>query len=407
MGIIVAERLGGEQFGKSTEIYKFEKIKRAKDEAMRTHPDIPIIDMGVGEPDRPADPGIVQALSEEAGKSENRFYADNGIAEFQAMAAEYLERVYHVKGLDPNEQILHGIGSKAILAMMPICLINPGDITLTTVPGYPVTPTYTKYLGGDVYSLPLLKENGFLPDLAAIPADVAKKAKLFYVNYPNNPTGQVATREFFQDLVEFAARNSIVIVQDAAYAALTYDGYEPLSILTVDGAEEVAVEAHSLSKAYNMTGWRLAFLAGNRHVVKAYATVKDNTDSGQFRAIQKAGMFALSHPDITESICEKYSRRFDILVDALNEVGFSITKPKATFYLYVECPRGTESGVEFATATEFSEFLLKEAQISTVPWDDAGNYVRFSVTFEAETIEDEVAIVGEIKERMQRLNLSF
>ena len=407
MDIIVAERLGGKQFGKSTEIYKFEKIKRAKEEAMRNHPDIPIIDMGVGEPDRPADPGVVEVLANEAGKPENRFYADNGIAEFQAAAAEYLKQVYGVEGLNPEEQILHGIGSKAILSMLPLCLINPGDVTLTTVPGYPVTATYTKYLGGDVYPLPLLKENDFLPDLASIPAEIAKKAKLFYVNYPNNPTGQVATKAFFEDLVAFALRNAIIIVQDAAYAALTYDGYKPLSILSIDGAREVAVEAHSLSKAFNMTGWRLAFLAGNTQVVKAYGAIKDNTDSGQFRAIQKAGMFALGHPSITEAICEKYSRRFDLLVEALDDIGFSVTKPRGTFFCYVECPRGTNSGVTFNTATEFSEFFLKDAQISTVPWDDAGNYVRFSVTFEAANADEEIAIIGEIKQRLARLNLRF
>ena len=407
MDIIVAERLGGKQFGKSTEIYKFEKIKRAKEEAMKNHPDIPIIDMGVGEPDRPADPGVVRVLADEAGKPENRFYADNGIAEFQAMATQYLKQVYHVDGLSPEEQILHGIGSKSILSMLPLCLINPGDVTLTTVPGYPVTATYTKYLGGDVYPLPLLKENDFLPDLKSIPANIAKKAKLFYVNYPNNPTGQVATKAFFEDLVEFALQNSIIIVQDAAYAALTYDGYKPLSILSIEGAREVAVEAHSLSKAFNMTGWRLAFVAGNSQVVKAYGAIKDNTDSGQFRAIQKAGMFALGHPSITEAICKKYSRRFDLLVGALNDIGFSVTKPRGTFFCYVECPRGTDSGVIFDTAAEFSEFLLKDAQISTVPWDDAGNFVRFSVTFEAGDADEEIAIIGEIKQRLARLNLRF
>jgi LL-diaminopimelate aminotransferase len=407
MEIIVAERLGGKQFGKSTEIYKFEKIKRAKEAAMKNHPLIPIIDMGVGEPDRPADPGVVQVLADEAGKPENRFYADNGIPEFQAAAAQYLKQVYNVEGLNPEEQILHGIGSKSILSMLPLSLINPGDVTLTTVPGYPVTATYTKYLGGDIHPLPLLKENDFLPDLKSIPSDIAKKAKLFYVNYPNNPTGQVATKAFFEDLVEFALQNSIIIVQDAAYAALTYDGYEPLSILSIEGAREVAVEAHSLSKAFNMTGWRLAFVAGNTKVVKAYGSIKDNTDSGQFRAIQKAGMFALGHPSITEAICEKYSRRFDLLVTALKDIGFSVAKPKGTFFCYVECPRGTEAGIVFDTATEFSEFLLKDAQISTVPWDDAGKYVRFSVTFEAGGEDEEIAIIKEIKRRLAALNLRF
>ncbi len=407
MDIVVAERLGGRQFGKSTEIYKFEKIKRAKDAAAKKFPHIPIIDMGVGEPDSPADPKIVEVLAAEAGKKENRFYADNGIAPFQEAAAGYMEQVYGVAGLDPAEQFVHGLGSKPIFAMLPLCLINPGDVLLSTVPGYPVMATYTRYLGGEVYPLPLLEENGFLPDLGSIPADVLAKAKAIYVNYPNNPTGTVATPAFFRELVDFAHRHDIVIVQDAAYGALTYDGHKPMSILSTDGAEDVAVEVHSLSKAYNMTGWRLAFLTGNSHIVKAYATVKDNTDSGQFRAIQKAGVFALDHPEITTRICEKYSRRFDLLVEALNGVGFRVKKSPATFYLYVACPKGTEAGVTFENAAQFSEFLIMEAQISTVPWDDAGAYVRFSVTFEADGPEAEKKIIDEVRERLGRLKLVF
>jgi len=407
MDILVAERLGGKQFGTSTEIYKFEKIKRAKEEAKKKYPDIPIIDMGVGEPDRPADSGIVQILSEEAGKPENRWYADNGIPEFQEAAAKYLERVYHVKGLNPHEQILHGIGSKPILAMLPLCIINPGDITLTTIPGYPVTATYTKYLGGETYPLPLLEENDFFPDLKAIPADILQKARLLYINYPNNPTGHVATKDFFQDLIEFALQHNLIVIQDAAYAALTYNRYKPLSFLSIDGADRVGIEVHSLSKAFNMTGWRIAFVAGNKKIVKAYGTVKDNTDSGQFRAIQRAGIFALNNPQLTEGICDKYSRRFGLLVNALTEIGFSVSKPKATFYCYVKSPIGTESGMAFGSASEFSEFLIKEALISTVPWDDAGPYIRFSVTFEAEGFEQEQLIINEMKERMKKLKLRF
>ncbi len=278
---------------------------------------------------------------------------------------------------------------------------------LTTVPGYPVMSTYTRYVGGQVHPLPLLEKNGFLPDLDGIPADVLGKAKAIYVNYPNNPTGAMATEEFYRELVDFAHKHGIVIVQDAAYGALVYDGNRPRSILAVDGADEVALEVHSLSKAYNMTGWRLAFLTGNSHLVKAYATVKDNTDSGQFRTIQKAGMYGLEHPEITAGICEKYSRRFDLLVDALNGAGFTAKKSGGTFYLYVACPKGTESGVTFENAERFSEFLIMEAQISTVPWDDAGAYVRFSVTFEADGPEGEKKIIGEVRERLGRLKLVF
>ncbi|HOX75933.1 MAG TPA: LL-diaminopimelate aminotransferase [Bacteroidales bacterium] len=403
----ISERLGGKSFGKSTAIYKFELIKRAKAAAKLAHPDIKLIDMGVGEPDWPADSLVVKALSEEAGKPENRWYADNGIPEFQEAAARYLEKVYGLKGIVPSENIVHGIGSKPVLAMLPICFINPGDILIITVPGYPVMATYTKYLGGEVYNLPLLESNSFLPDLDSVPLKILKKAKLLYINYPNNPTGAVATKEFFEKVVAFAKFNNVVVVHDTAYGALTYDGYKPLSFLSADGAMDVGIEVHSLSKAFNMTGWRIGFVCGNKKAVSAYATVKDNTDSGQFRAIQKAGIQALNNIEITERTVAKYSRRFDLLVDALKETGFNAKKPSGSFYCYVKAPVGTEDGKMFNSAAEVSEFLIREAQISTVPWDDAGHYLRFSVTFEAGSEQEEKEVVDEMKRRIKKLNLKF
>lgn len=403
----ISERLGGINFGRSTAIYKFELIKRAKAAAKLAHPDVRLIDMGVGEPDWPADGLVVKSLSEEAGKPENRWYADNGIPEFQEAAARYLDKVYGVKGINPAENIVHGIGSKPVLAMLPLCFINPGDYLLTTVPGYPVTATYTKYLGGQVFDLPLLESNSFFPDFSIVPKEILKKTKLLYINYPNNPTGAVATTEFFREVVEFAVKNKIVVIHDAPYAALTYDGYKPLSFLSAEGAMEVGIEVHSLSKAFNMTGWRIGFVCGNSKAVKAYATVKDNTDSGQFRAIQKAGIQALNHLEITDRTVTKYSRRFDLLVGALNELGFDAKKPKGSFYCYVKAPSGTENGKTFGSATEFSEFLIKEAQISTVPWDDAGRYIRFSVTFEAANQEEEKKVIEEMIKRISRLKLKF
>ena len=403
----ISDRLGGISFGKSTVIYKFEIIKRAKAAAKKTHPETKLIDMGVGEPDWPADNLVVKTLAEEAGKPENRWYADNGIPEFQETAARYLEKVYGITGLIPSENIIHGIGSKPVLAMLPICFINPGDITLTTVPGYPVSDTYTKYLGGEVFNLPLYESNSFLPDLDSVPLSVLNRAKLLYINYPNNPTGAVATREFFNKVVDFARTNNIVVIHDAAYGALTYDGYKPTSFLSVDGAIDVGLEVHSLSKAFNMTGWRIGFVAGNAKAIKAFATVKDNSDSGQFRAIQKAGIQALENTEITEKTVSKYSRRFDLLVDALNEVGFQAKKPKGSFYCYVKTPEGTQDGKTFSTASEFSEFLITESLISTVPWDDAGKYVRFSVTFEADTQEREKEVIDEMKSRIKKLKLKF
>ncbi len=402
----IAQRLGGLDFGKATTVYKFVRIKRAKDEARANNPDLPLIDMGVGEPDQPADPGIVAVLAREAGKPENRWYSDNGIREFQEAAAAYMERVYGIANLTAAN-IIHGIGSKPILAMLPLCLINPGEITLTTYPGYPVTSTYTQYLGGEIYQLPLRPENQFYPDFSAIPAAVLKKAKLLYINYPNNPTGQVATREFYESVVRFARQHNIFVICDAAYAALTFDGYEPLSFLAVDGAMDVGVEVHSLSKAFNMTGWRLAFVVGHPKIIEAYGTVKDNTDSGQFRAIQKAGIYALQHPELILANCERYSRRHDLLVAALREVGFAASKPKGSFYCYVPAPKGTRSGVVFENAEAAAEYLIKKACISTVPWDDAGAYLRFSVTFEADGYEEEKKIIAEAKRRLNGLGLVF
>jgi LL-diaminopimelate aminotransferase len=403
----ISDRLGGSNFGKSTIIYKFELIKRAKAAAKKAHPRLELIDMGVGEPDWPADNLIVRALSDEAGKPENRWYADNGIPEFQEAAALYLEKVYGLSGLVPSENIIHGIGSKPILAMLPICFINPGDILLTTVPGYPVTATYTKYLGGEVYNLPLTESNSFLPDFSIIPGPVLKKARMLYLNYPNNPTGAVASVEFFKQVIDFARKNNVIVINDSAYGALTYDGYKPLSFLSVEGAMDVGIEVHSLSKAFNMTGWRIGFICGNNKAVKAYGTVKDNTDSGQFRAIQKAGIHALKHTEITKNTIKKYSRRFDLLVNALKEVGFDAKKPGGTFYCYVKAPIGTKNGKMFNTASEFSEFLIKESLISTVPWDDAGKYIRFSVTFEADSPQKEKEVINEMKKRMKVLKLKF
>jgi len=403
----ISERLGGSDFGKSTVIYKFELIKRAKAAAKKAHPELALIDMGVGEPDWPADNLVVKALSEEAGKPENRWYADNGIPEFQEEAARYLEKVYGLSGLIPSEHIIHGIGSKPVLAMLPICFINPGDVLLTTVPGYPVTATYTKYLGGEIFNLPLEESNSFLPDLSTIPQSILKRAKLLYLNYPNNPTGAVASIEFFKQVVDFAKKNNVIVIHDAPYSALTYDGYKPLSFLSADGAMDVGVEVHSLSKAFNMTGWRIGFICGNNKAIKAYATVKDNTDSGQFRAIQKAAIQAFQHTEITDKTVIKYSRRFNLLVDALNDLGFDAKKPKGSFYCYVKAPAGTENGKVFNSASEFSEFLIRESLISTVPWDDAGKFIRFSVTFEAETLEKEMEVINAMKVRMKTLRLKF
>lgn len=402
-----AERIGGSKFGKDTVIYKFEKIKRAKAAARKAHPGVEIIDLGVGEPDEMADPGIVARLAEEAAKPENRGYSDNGIQEFKNAAAKHLEEVYGIKGLNPETEIIHGIGSKPVLAMLPSVFINPGDITIMPVPNYPVLGTLTTWLGGQVVNLPITPENDFLPDLDALDRETRRKAKLLYLNYPNNPTGASATRQFFEKVVSFAKENNIIVVHDAAYAGLMFDGERPLAFLSVEGAKDVGVELFSLSKAFNMTGWRLAAVAGNELIIKGFATVKDNNDSGQFIPIQKAGIYALEHPEITEKISEKYSRRHDMLVSALNEVGFKARKPKGSFYLYVKAPKGIKGGRRFENAGDFSQYLITEKLISTVPWDDAGSYVRFSVTFIANGIEEEKRVIDEIRKRLSDVEFEF
>ncbi len=413
---LFAERIGGKTFGKEDVIYKFEKIKRAKKAAKEKFPDMELIDMGVGEPDEMAHDLVVDALCKAAREPQNRGYADNGIQELKDEIPLYMEKVFGVKDLDPENEVIHAMGSKPALAYITSVFINPGDVTLMTAPGYPVTATHTRWYGGDVEILPLLEENQFLPDLDAISLEVCGKSKLLYLNYPNNPTGAQATKSFYKEVIDFAFENEVVVVQDAAYAALTY-GEKPLSFLSLPGAREVGVEIHSFSKAFNMTGWRLAFMAGNELVVKGFASVKDNFDSGQFIPIQKAGIQCLRHPEITEKTRQKYERRLSKMVNILKEAGFHATMPGGTFYLYVKAPKGTKAqgnqeALSFANAEEFSQYLIKEKLISTVPWDDAGAYVRLAACFEAfkngeVSLEEEERILNEIKNRLTDVEFVF
>lgn len=407
---LFADRIGGNQYGKSTAIYKFEKIKRAKRAALAANPGAEIIDMGVGEPDEMAFPEVVAALHAAASKPENRGYADNGDAVLKQSTARYLDRVCGVKGIDPEKEVLHSIGSKAALSILPAALINPGDYVLMTTPGYPVFGTHSKYYGGLVHNLPLVEANQFLPDLSAIPADILKRSKAIVLNYPNNPTGASATPEFFARVVEFAKRHNLIVVHDAAYAALVFEG-KPLSFLATPGAKEVGVELHSCSKTFNMTGWRCGFVAGNELLVKAYGDVKDNTDSGQFLAIQHAAAYCFDHPEITEKIAGKYSRRMGALVETLRRAGFNARKPAGSFFLYVKSPRAAtrKSGErrEFKNAEEVSQWLITEKLISTVPWDDAGAFLRFSVTFIAKDQADEQRVLTEVANRLSDVTFEF
>ena len=404
---LIAERLGGSKFGKEDKIYKFEKIKRAKRAALAENPGAELIDLGVGEPDEKAFDLVINKLKEEAGKHENRGYSDNGIQEFKDAAARYLLNVYGVSGINPEKEIIHSIGSKPALAMLPSAFINPGDVAIMTAPGYPVLGLHAEWYGGEVYNCPLEKKNAFLPDLSSIPADIKRRAKIMVINYPNNPTGADATPEFYKRMIDFALENKILIVQDSAYSALAYKREKPLCFLSVPGAKETGIEVFSLSKAFNMTGWRMAFLAGNEPAIQAFANVKDNNDSGQFKAIQYAAIEALAHPEITEEIKKKYERRLKALSGMLKKLGFDASMPDGTFYLYTEIPKGMKDGRRFENAEDFSQFLIKEKLISSVPWDDAGHFVRFSATFEAKNTDDETRILKEIESRLSSLSFEF
>ena len=402
---LFADRIGGADYGKGTEIYKFEKIKRAKRKASAEHPERSLIDFGIGENDEMAPEAIRRAMAEEINRPENRGYADNGAAEFKEAAARFMQRELGV-ALDPASEINHCIGSKTALAMLPATLINPGDVTLMTVPGYPVAGTHTRYYGGAVYSLPLTRENDFFPDLDAVPADVCQKAKLLVLCYPNSPTGKTATTEFYERVIAFAKQNNLVVIQDAAHAMLSFDR-PPHSFLAVPGAKDVGVEVHSLSKGFHMIGWRIGWVCGHERLVSAFADVKDNCDSGQFLAIQKAAAAALDDVSIPRQVREKYHRRLTKLVEVLRRCGFQCEVPGGTYFLYTPSPKGLEGGPTFDTAEAASQYLITEQSICTVPWDDAGPYLRFSVTYEAPDEAAEDALMSETEARLRQIKPVF
>ncbi len=402
---LFADRIGGAQYGKGTAIYKFEKIKRAKRKALAEHPERKLLDFGIGENDGVADELVLRTMAEEIGRPENRGYADNGIAAYKEAVARFMQREYGVT-LDPATQVNHCIGSKSALAILPGVFINPGDVTLMTVPGYPVAGTHTAYYGGRVYKLPLLAENDFLPDLASIPPDILNSTKLLVLCFPNSPTGKTATREFYESVIRFAKENNIVVVQDAAHAMLSYDR-EPNSFLAIPGAIDVGVELHSMSKGFDMIGWRLGWVCGNERIVSAFADVKDNFDSGQFIAIQKAAVAALDEPSIPARIREKYRRRMEKLVATLSRCGFQCTMPGGTYFLYTPSPKGLASGQNFDNAEAASQYLITEQSICTVPWDDAGAFLRFSVTYEAADEAAEDTLMAETEARLKQIQPVF
>jgi LL-diaminopimelate aminotransferase len=390
---LFAERIGGEKFGKVQQTFKFTLINNAKMEFIQKNPTVKVIDMGVGEPEEIPAEDIVGALYKEALVKENRIYPCNGVLEFSQAAARYLDRAFSLS-LNPRTEIMHCVGTKTALAQIPLAFVNPGDAVIATTPGYPVLPRVAEWLGARLFHLPLTAANDFLPDMNEFEATIKReRPKLVLLNYPNNPTGGVATREFFERVVSLAHEYSFVIVQDAAYTDYVYQG-SFVSPLHIEGGKDVTLELYSLSKSYNMQGYRLGFVAGGAPLVKAFALVKDNTDNGQFIAIQKAGVHALDNcQEFLAANREKYGRRLERVASILNKAGIEAKSAPGTFYLYVECPKEFR-GQKIETAQQMADLLISRYGIITVPWEEAGACLRFSMTFEIGTKdfanEDEV-----------------
>ncbi len=345
-----------------------------------------VVSLGIGDPDLPTPPPIIDALCEAARDPLNHRYPETeGLPELRAAIAGWYRRRFGVE-LNPDTEVVPLIGSKEGIAHIPLAVIDPGDIVLVPDPGYPVYTSGAVFAGGEVFYLPLKKDRGFLPDLAAVPTEVARRAGLLWLNYPNNPTGATADERFFREVVEFAHAFDIVVCHDAAYSEVAFDGYRPVSFLQVEGAREVGVEFHSLSKTYNMTGWRIGMAVGNPDVIQALTRVKTNFDSGIPQAIQRAAITALQGPDgWVEANNRVYQRRRDLAVEALRAAGFDVWLPKATFYLWVPTPDGQPS-IDFALR------LLEATAVVVTPGVGFGpggeGYFRISLTTPDDRLEE-------------------
>jgi LL-diaminopimelate aminotransferase len=372
--------------------YLFVEIDRKKKAAIERGVDI--ISLGVGDPDKPTFPHIVKAGQEALAKPANHQYPFGaGMMAFRNAVADWYKERFNVV-IDPASEVHSLIGSKEGIGHFHLAFINPGDIVLIPEPGYPVYNTGTIFSGGVPYFMPLKEENGFLPDLKAIPQDICKKAKIMFINYPNNPTAAMAPKSFYEEVVAFAKKYNIIVAHDAAYSEIYYES-RPMSFLEIPGAKEVGVEFHSLSKTYNMTGWRLGFAVGNAEIIKGLGMVKDNYDSGVFQAIQEAGVAALKGSQEPVSLLRKmYKERRDVLCDGLAKLGWKVSKPGATFYVWAHTPKGLTS--EQAVAK-----LLDDAGIVCTPGNGLGasgeGYVRFALTVEAPRIQDALARLAKIK----------
>lgn len=372
--------------------YLFVRIEEKKAQLLRAGVDV--IDFGIGDPDLATPPHIFKKMHEVLEtKAAAQYPTSKGELAFRQAVASWYKKRFNV-ALDPEEEVCSLIGSKEGLAHLFFAFIDPGDVALVPDPAYPVYKIGTVLAGGEPYFLPLTAGNKFIPDLKNIPADILKRAKVLFINYPNNPTGATAGLDFFEKAVSFAKNNNLLLVSDLAYSEMGYDNYSPHSVLEVAGAKEVTIEFHSLSKTYNMTGWRIGMAAGNRCAVQALATIKSNVDSGAFKAIQFAAIEALASSQ--ECVIENnrvFEERRNVLIDGLNSLGWKMEKPKATFYIWVPVPRGE-------TSAAFTEKLLDKCGILVVPGSGYGTngegYVRFAITLPKERIAE---AIGRLKKQ--------
>jgi LL-diaminopimelate aminotransferase len=373
--------------------YLFKEIDRLKAEVAAQGVDV--INLGVGDPDLPTPRHIIARLQQAAEDPATHQYPSySGMNDFKGSVARWYQRRFGVE-LDAATEVLTLIGSKEGIAHFPLAFINPGDLALIPTPAYPVYAVATMFAGGESYFMDLVRENQFLPDLDAIPGDVARKAKLMFINYPNNPTGATAERSFYEKVVDFARTYGLIVCHDAAYTEMGFDGYRPMSFLQVPGAREVGIEFHSLSKTYNMTGWRLGFVVGNAAVLDALGQIKSNIDSGAFNAIQWAGITALdSDQTCVAEMQAIYQARRDVLIAGLRAVGLEPEVPKASFYVWCPTPKGL-------TSDQFTSLLLRQAGIVTTPGSGFGppgeGYVRLALTVSRERIAEAV-------QRIQKLS---
>jgi LL-diaminopimelate aminotransferase len=356
--------------------YLFAEIDRRVEDKRRQGVDV--INFGVGDPDLPTPPHIVEALCEEAARPEHHRYPSyRGMPRFREAAVSWVADRFGVS-LDPETEALALIGSKEGIAHFPLALLDPGDLALVPDPAYPVYRSATLFCGGLPVGMPLDAARGFLPDLAAVPEDIWNKTRLVFLNYPNNPTAAVADLAFFEELVYYASKYDVILAHDLAYSEITFDGYVAPSLLEIPQAKSRTVEFHSLSKTYNMTGWRVGFAIGGAEVIAAFAKVKENIDSGVFNAVQLAAIAALKGPqDCIKSNCETYSHRRDVLLDGLRSVGWEVAAPRATLYVWMKTPPGYDS-------RGFATELLEKAEVVVAPGSAYGSrgegYVRFSLT---------------------------